>query len=170
MPTGAAADMDALLISLVSACTALVASIVGPIVTLAVSRRQFNAAVLSTNRQRWIETLRDLVAEAISLLVAALVVKSQWKDRWDEGRGALEADAALREKLERLVLTQSKISLLMNPNEADHQRLEQAIATAFKRVKQADATDSQSEADIEAITSLTQSILKREWHRVKTGT
>jgi hypothetical protein len=37
-------------------------------------------------------------------------------------------------------------------------------------VKQADATDSQSEADIEAITSLTQSILKREWHRVKTGT
>lgn len=50
--------MDPLLISLVSACTALVASVVGPFVTLAVAKRQFNATVLSANRQKWIETLR----------------------------------------------------------------------------------------------------------------
>jgi hypothetical protein len=60
--------MDPVFISLVSACTALVASIVGPMVTLSVAKRQINASVLSANRQRWIESLRDLVAELISLM------------------------------------------------------------------------------------------------------
>ena len=81
--------MDPLLIGVISACTALVASIVGPIVTLSVARRQFNATVLSANRQRWIETLRDMLAELISLLVAALVVKARWQSRWNKGRDAL---------------------------------------------------------------------------------
>ena len=57
--------MDPILISLVSACTALVASIVGPLVTLSVARRQFKANVLSNNRQKWIETLRASIAELI---------------------------------------------------------------------------------------------------------
>jgi len=39
-------------VSLVSASTALVASIVGPIITLTVARRQFNATVISTSRQK----------------------------------------------------------------------------------------------------------------------
>ena len=162
--------MDALLISLVSACTALGASIIGPLVTLSVARRQFSATVLSANRQKWIETLRDMLAELISLLVAALVVKAKWKDKWDKGRGALSADPALLEKLERIVLTQTKIRLLINPTEADHQRLDQAIETALKRLQSEESLDSETEADIEIITALGQSILKREWRRVKLGT
>jgi len=43
--------MDPVLIGVISACTALVASIIGPIVTLTVAKRQFNATVLSANRQ-----------------------------------------------------------------------------------------------------------------------
>jgi len=73
--------MDPLLISLVSACTALVASIVGPLVTLTVAKRQINANVLSANRQKWIENLREALAELISLLVADVVVISIWKDK-----------------------------------------------------------------------------------------
>ena len=84
--------MDPLLLSLVSACTALVASIAGPLVTLSVSRRQFSASVLSANRQKWIETLRDQLAEVISLIVAALIVKNRFKDRWDEGRAAFQGN------------------------------------------------------------------------------
>jgi hypothetical protein len=79
--------MDPLVISAISAATALVASILGPIVTLKVSRRQFSANVLSANRQKWIETLRDRVAELISLLEAALVFKSAWKNKRDKGQG-----------------------------------------------------------------------------------
>lgn len=162
--------MDPLLISLVSACTALFASIVGPIVTLAVAKRQFNATVLSANRQKWIETLRDMLAELVSLLVGALVIRSKWRDKWDKGLGALSEDPRLLDKLERVVLAQSKIHLMLNPTEADHQRLYHAIDTAFKRLQSDEAIDSEIESDIKNITTLAQSILKREWQRVKMGT
>jgi len=46
--------MDPLLIRLVPACTALVASIIGPLATLTAAKRQINATVLSANRQRGI--------------------------------------------------------------------------------------------------------------------
>ncbi len=162
--------MDPLVLSFVSACTALAASIAGPIVTLRVARRQFNANVLSTNRQKWIETLRDMVAELISLIVSALVIRSAWKSKWDKGRGPLREDKALLIKLERIVLVESKIRLLLNPNEADHQQLYQAIGTSIKRLKAEESLDSDTEVDIETIARLSQVILKREWQRVKRGT
>ena len=162
--------MDPVLISLISASTALVASVIGPFVTLTVAKRQFNATVLSANRQKWIETLRDSLAELASLLVTALFVKSKWKDKWDQGRSALNAEPALLDKLEHIVLAQSKIRLLINPTEADHQHLYQAIDTAIKRLQSEESLDTEIRAAIETITELAQSILKREWQRVKLGT
>ncbi len=162
--------MDPVLISLISASTALVASVIGPFVTLTVAKRQFNATVLSANRQKWIETLRDSLAELASLLVTALFVKSKWKDKWDQGRSALNAEPALLDKLEHIVLAQSKIRLLINPTEADHQHLYQAIDTAIKRLQSEESLDTEIRADIETITKMAQSILKREWQRVKLGT
>ncbi len=164
--------MDPVLISLVSACTALVASIAGPIITLVVAKRQFNANVLSANRQRWIETLRDMLAELISLLVAVAVFKSKWKDKWDRGRAPIAADPALLQKVERVVLVQWKIRLLINPTEPDHQELHRAIEAAFQRIQAEDPDDpdnSETKADIENITRVGQAILKREWQRVKRG-
>src|SRR5262245_38694017 len=161
--------MDPFVISLVSACTALVASIVGPLVTLAVAKRQFNANVLSANRQKWIETLRDLLAELISQLVSVLVVKHQWQGKWNQGLDAIAANPGLMGKLERIVLVQWKIRLLINPNEPDHQALYAAIDTAFKRLQTDSAKDGETEADIENITRLAQTILKNEWQRVKLG-
>jgi len=162
--------MDPLVISLVSACTALVASIIGPFVTLSVARRRFAATVLSANRQKWIETLRDLLAELISQCVAVIVVRQQWKGRWNRGMDAMAADPKLLEKLERIVLVQWKIRLLINPVEADHRDLYGAIETALKRLQQEESTDAEMEGDIERITVLSQAILKREWERVKQGT
>ena len=162
--------MDPLLISLVSACTALVAPIVGPIVTLTVARRQFSANVLSANRQKWIESLRDMLAELISLMVAVLVVKAGWKDKWDKGLGAIAADPTLLSKLERIVLVQWRIRLLINPTEMDHEELYRSIETAFARIQADDSADAETDADIPKITRLGQAILKREWERVKRGT
>ena len=161
--------LDPLLISLVSAATALVASVVGPLVTLAVARRQFNATVISANRQKWIEALRDLLSELISLLVAVLVVKAQRTGPWDRGMGAIAQEPALLAKLERVVHVQWKIRLLINPTEPDHEELYRMIDAAFKRLQSEESHDAESEADIEAITRLAQSILKREWERVKRG-
>ena len=157
-------------LGLVSASTALVASIVGPVVTLTVARRQFSATVLSGNRQKWIEALRDDLAELISLLATGLVVKSKWKDKWEHGRGPLNAEPALLDKFERIVLTQARIQLLINPADPDHQRLSEAIEAAAGRLQSEQALDTETEADIRNIVGLSQSIIKREWQRVKLGT
>jgi hypothetical protein len=161
--------MDPVLISLISAGTALVASIVGPWVTLTVARRQFSANVISANRQRWIETLRDLLAELISLLVAGSVVKAKWKDKWDRGRGPLAAEPEWLAKLERIVLVQWKTRLLINPTEPDHQELCGTIDAALKRIQAEELHETETEQDIQSIASLAQTILKREWQRVKLG-
>lgn len=162
--------MDPGLISLISASTALVASVVGPIVALSVARRQFNASVLSANREKWIEALRDTLAELISLMAGAVVVKARWRDKCDKGRGALNAEPALLEKFERIVLAQSKIRLLTDPSKADDQRLYQAIEAAVRRLQSEAALDAETEADIETIAGFAQAILQREWQRVKRGT
>ena len=167
--------MDPGLLSLISACTALVASIAGPFVTLAVAKRNFNATVISANRQKWMELLRETLADLISMFVAGLIIKAKWQrraaqDKWDHGRGALESEPGLIDKIQRMVLAEAKIRLLLNPNEADHQRLLQAIESASKRLQSEDSQESETEADIEAITKLAQAILKREWMRVKHGT
>ena len=159
-----------LLLGLVSASTALVASIVGPVVTLNVARRQFSATVLSGNRHKWIETLRDVLAELISLLAMALVVKSKWKDKWEAGRGPLNSDPAMLEKFEHIVLAQAKVQLLINPHDEDHERLAQTIDLATRHLRSENSAPTETEADIRTIVELAQSILKREWQRVKEGT
>jgi hypothetical protein len=151
--------MDPLILSLVSACTALVASIAGPIVTLAVARRQFNASVLSANRQKWIETLRDMLSEWISILATASVVRTTWKAEWDGGLGPISARGELLDKVQRLVLVQAKIRLLLNPLEADHEELRRAIDAASQRLKAAIWRESETEADVETVTRLAQATL-----------
>ena len=106
----------------------------------------------------------------ISLIVAAPIVKNRLRGRWDEGRAAFDGNPALIEKLQRLVLAQSKIRLLMNPAEPDHQRLCQALDVALAHLKSDEAFEAESAADIEGITAPAQAILKREWRRVKAGT
>ena len=157
-------------LGLVSASTALVASIIGPVVTLTVAKRQFSATVLSGNRQKWIEALRDDLAELLALLATGSVVKSKWKDKWQEGRGALTAEPALLDKFERIVLVQARIQLLINPADADHQRLSEAIEAAAARLRSEEGSGSETVADIRSILALSQPIIKREWQRVKLGT
>ena len=73
-------------------------------------------------------------------------------------------------KLERMVLVQWKIRLLLNPTEADHQELSRTIDTAMQRLQSEESHESDTRADVENITSLGRAILKREWERVKQGT
>lgn len=161
---------ESFVIGMVSACTALVASIVGPIVALNVAKRQFNATAISTNRSKRIDTLRDELAELISLLAAALVVKSKWKDHWEEGRGPLNSEPGLLEKFERIVLAQSKVQMLINPDDEHDQRLGETIDVAIRRLRSEDALDTDTQSDIRTIVLLAQAIMRREWQRVKLGT
>jgi hypothetical protein len=78
------------LLGLLSACTALIATIVGPLVALSVARRQFIATVISGNRHRWIENLRNELAELISLLAMALVAEPLRAPRSTRGASNLD--------------------------------------------------------------------------------
>jgi len=69
--------MDALAIAFVTACTALISAIVGPAVSYVVARRRIRASVISNNRERWIDALRDSVAEYVALLLSASIVKQE---------------------------------------------------------------------------------------------
>src|SRR5262245_30043244 len=160
--------MDPLLISFISALTALATSILAPLVTLAVSKRQFAAAVLSANRQRWLETVRDTLAEITSGMVGVLFVKKGWKGPWEES--AVAADPAFVHRVERLILSFSRIRLMLNPTEPDHQEVCTVIEHSLERLKHPEMQEAELKAAVEHITRLSQSILKREWQRVKQGT
>lgn len=162
--------MDPLVISMISACTALVASVVGPAVSIVVSRRQINANVVSTNRHKWISELRDRTAELIALMTAVVVVRSRWHGPWNRGLAAVEQNPALLEKIERIVLVQWKIRLLLNPTEPDSIELLAAMKEGFKHLQNDHWDEQGMEEIIERITRMTQEILKSEWHRVKVGT
>jgi hypothetical protein len=55
--------MDVLTITFVTASTVLISAVTGPLVSYVVARRQIRASVISNNRERWIEALRDSVVE-----------------------------------------------------------------------------------------------------------
>ena len=67
--------MDALRVAFLTACTALIASVAGPIVSMLVSRQQIRASVISNNRERWVEALPDCLAEYVGLLLSAALAK-----------------------------------------------------------------------------------------------
>ena len=103
-------------------------------------------------------------------MVAVIVVKEEWKGEWKRGRGAIAADPRLLAKLERMVLVNWKIRLLVNPTDADHVALVQRLDKALARLEQEGIEESATRADVEDITRLSQAILRHAWARVKQGT
>jgi hypothetical protein len=161
-------NVDANTLTLISACTALAASIAGPSVQLLIARRQINANVVSVNRQKWIESLRDLVAEMISLLNTGAYVKLALHRKAED---ITPGNVRMLEKIERIMLVKNKIRLLVNPADKDQRALLAAIETPFARLWQQEEHDvvAAVSADIDEIAKHTQVILRREWLRVKRG-
>jgi hypothetical protein len=148
-------------IAIISAVTALCAVLLGPLVSMWTVQRQSRVAVLSTNRQAWINALRDLISEYIS--ISGLIHAGDWSNRTE-----IEFD----QKMERLALLSSKIRLMLNPKEDDHQRLSKLLGdlllTMGGRATAGDKRDAQTARKlVNELVPLSQSVLKREWERVK---
>lgn len=161
-------------LTLVSAVTALVAVFVGPLVSIYVARKQIkvsadiaknqiNASVVSSNRQVWINRLRDEVAALVGLihhLPSAHANNSILNE---------EAIAQYGKFVEKFQL----VKLLINPKEDDHQKLICLIENARKDVINAinsnQANASKFDEHGEKIVEQAQIVLKREWERVKNG-
>ena len=147
--------------ALLSAITALIAVAVSPAVSIHIARRQIRASVISGNRQKWIDQLRDQVAELITSIKFLSLQTSLHRF----------SEAEWIERFQKTHLLESKISLLLNPKEPDHVALSKAIRQAVQAMLEKD--DSQDARNIldytDSVIQQAQVILKREWERVKRG-
>lgn len=118
-------------------------------------------AVLSANRQQWINTLRDQIAEFNA--IAAILDVTKVVDVFDK--------ESFAEKLQRALFLETKINLLLNPKEADHAQLASLLRQAVgEMLSSREKAKSGEMARLrEKIISTSQPLLKREWIRVKDG-
>jgi hypothetical protein len=144
---------------IISFLSAIIGVTIGSIVSLRISKRQFAATVLSGNRQQWINTLRDTIAEFQSGVVLISIHKHGEGDKQEYLR-----------KIERIGFLRAKVKLLINPLEEDHKKLVEIIDEQFgiALLKKSEAADRMGELH-GSLTKVAQGILKREWNRVKEG-
>jgi hypothetical protein len=161
--------IDTTLVSFVSALTALVASIAGPIVTLYVARTQFKANVRSANRQRWIDEFREQIAH----FCAELAISAQVRDKIvRDGRIVIQGEPEFLNSFGRLVYTANKIRLMINPLQHEHHELLELINDLLRRFRLASAEDDlqvEGQAIVERIVAMSLAIIRSEWLRVQRG-
>lgn len=157
------------LISLVSAITALVASIAGPLVTLHVGRTQMRLTVRAANRQHWIDEFRELIAHFCS----EIAIAAQGREKIvRDGKIIIESESEYLQAFRRLIYTANKIRLMVNPMDAEHQALLTLMNTMFERLRAAPQDhDLQSEGQIYVGEIVTKSlaIIRQEWLLVQRG-
>ena len=162
-------DIDPQWITLISASTAMIASIAGPFVNTRIANFEFRTNVLSVNRQKWIDTMRDLVASLNSQLLIAAALRQTM----NEPTGILIArDPELSRRVENLLRTVSKIELMLDPLEQEHQQLNVLMKEAIDQLRSPlleDGLEGRIEVISRDITQVLQGILKQEWARVKRG-
>ena len=159
--------MDPLIIALVTATTALVSAIAGPLMSYVMSGRQIRASVISTNRERWIEALRDSIAEYVSLLFTAAMIKQVIAR---DTASAVTGDRDLRQIVERIVLVKNRILLISDPQEGQSGKLCEMIETSYQALaSETPQTIATIRSEAEAITQAGREVLRHEWARVKRG-
>lgn len=159
--------MSPVWIAFVAACSAFLASLVSPFVTLAISRRQFRANVISTNREKWIGTLREAAAEFISLGAAASMHAAKGPVH---AHARVQSDPALLPRFERIVLVRWNLRLLLNPTERSHMAVVQAVDAVAAELLAGNVDPVALQVKMDAIASATQVVIREAWQRVKSGT
>lgn len=142
---------------------ALVAVFFGPMIQLVIAKSSIRAQVRAGNRQQWINTLRDEITGLLSDLY--------WMS-FPGRQCSLFAEELIR-RAHDVMRRRTKIKLLINPKEKDHSQLVELIDEAVNFVASPSPVDLSSTAKLvelhDEIVALSQSILKREWKRVKRG-
>jgi len=157
-------------IPILSLLVALLAVFVGPAISLRIAKQQLRASsdlannqirsaleasskqITAPMRQAWINSLRDLLAELTSSALHYYV--AGFEERTDK-------------EYQRLTFLQSKVGLMLNPNEEDHQRLEELVGKMINSIQyERGKPDEFPESHVQ-VTALSRTVLKREWHVIK---
>jgi hypothetical protein len=159
--------MDQLTITFITATSALVSAIVGPLVSMRVAQHQAKATVISTSRERWIAALLDAIAEYVS--VAASVANFEAGSGGSIGEFA-RANDEFRRVAERMILVRSRILLLTNPDRNNHSDLYQSVEAVHRAlISWQPMTLQQWQPLLEAITHAGRTLLREEWQRLERG-
>lgn len=138
---------------------------VGPAIQLYIARRQIGATVRASNRQKWIDSLREHIAEFLTATVWLFATRHLTAGSDD----SLLKWEARTEKRERLRHLEYLITLMLNPTEADHRSLigllDQLREHALARPEVMNKSELNTLRD--QTVSLAQKIFKSEWERVK---
>jgi hypothetical protein len=118
-----------------------------------IAGQDIRAEVLSGNRQRWINTLRDSISEFVSLAVILHTEKQNAND--------------FLVTSQRFLQVRTQISLLINPKEDDHRELNDLLEQTVTSVLEPEKSKRQLPEVRPDIIIISQKILKREWERVK---
>ena len=146
-------------ISILSLIVAVLAVVVAPWVSLTIAKRQMRTSLETADkhitapmRQAWINKLRELLAEFTSRSMRYHVAGFEGESN---------------EKNMRLLFVLDHIRLMLNPNEDDHQRLEDLMNRMMIEIQdEKEQTDEFPKLWADAV-SLSRTILKSEWDRVK---
>jgi len=157
-------------IPVLSLVVAGLAVFISPLVSWLIARRQFrnsldltqrqinsslavaNKQIIAPMRQKWINDLRDLIAELAS-------------DSLHYFRAGHDFEGY--KNFQRLTFLESKIQLMLNPNEEDHQKLEWMIDEMLKALQSGEKGRENFIATHPEVMKFSRQVFKREWNRVK---
>ncbi len=158
--------MDVLTISFVTACTALVSAAAGPLASVVVASRHARVSLISGNRERWIEALRDSIADYVAIALSAATLQEA---RQEAPVAAVRDDPQLWHVVEAVARARTRVLLMLNPAEAGHLELSTAIDRCDRILVHGGASLETITPVLDALTGAARSVLKAEWSRVKRG-
>jgi hypothetical protein len=156
-------------VAIVSAVTALVAVIIGPLVSYLIAKKQIIGNVIASNRIKWIEGLREDIAEFVALFSEHIYEIG--------GFHLLKDEDSRNEKLESLAEIVRKVStkrflirIKLNPDEEDHGELLKILEETTES-SWAYMDDKSKKVDMSRLSSkiakISRKITKAEWERAK---
>lgn len=151
---------------ILSLVVAALAIFFGPLISWLVARSQIqsslkaaNKQILAPMRQQWIEALRGLIAELASeahyLYIAA--------EDEETDKGSAKNERARR----RMFFLEQKVSLMLDPNEADHQDLIKNIRALVQAGECYDSKGPEFGGLHKTVTELSRRVFKRECPEVR---
>ena len=159
--------MDAINVAFVTSCAALVSAAGGPLVSILVTSRQIRATLVSGNRERWTETLRDAIAEYVALVLSAAMLHEA---RQADPLAEMRDNPQLLQLVERVAQAKNRIELMVNPSEPGHRELAEPVEQAYRLLlEEGGGSRRQVAGIVESITRAGRAVLKSEWARVKRG-
>jgi len=149
------------IIPILSLVVAALAVFFGPIVTYLVAKEKNTTSIQVSNkqiiapiRQEWINSLRELIADISGK--CAHYWSSGFEDRNDD-------------EYRHITELVYKLQLYINPNEEDHSTLLKNVREMTSALSAGSSAENDENfwSSHKEVMSISQSILKREWERVK---